>query len=114
MTGFRNACTLAAAALLSLTLLAGSALAEKVNLTFYFPVSVGGPITKIVEGMTEQFMKEHPDIQVTPVYAGIYRETLTKALTALRGASRRTWLCCCPPTCTPSSTKTRWLPTTTS
>ncbi|MBG3878536.1 ABC transporter substrate-binding protein [Desulfovibrio oxamicus] len=85
MTGFRKACTLAAAALLSLTLLAGTALAEKVNLTFYFPVSVGGPITKIVEGMTEQFMKDHPDIQVTPVYAGIYRETLTKALTALRG-----------------------------
>lgn len=85
MVGFRKACGIMAATLLSLTLLAGTALAEKVNLTFYFPVSVGGPITKIVEGMTEQFMKEHPDIQITPVYAGIYRETLTKALTALRG-----------------------------
>ncbi|MGJ3522332.1 ABC transporter substrate-binding protein [Nitratidesulfovibrio sp. D1] len=85
MAGFRKACTLMAAALLSLTLLAGTALAEKVNLTFYFPVAVGGSITKIVEGMTDQFMKEHPDIKITPVYAGIYRETLTKALTALRG-----------------------------
>lgn len=85
MALFRKTCALVAASLLSLTLMAGTALAEKVNLTFYFPVSVGGPITKIVEGMTEQFMKEHPDINITPVYAGIYRETLTKALTALRG-----------------------------
>lgn len=66
-------------------LFSGVALAEKVSLTFYFPVAVGGPITKTVEGMTEAFMKEHPDIKITPVYAGIYRETLTKALTALKG-----------------------------
>ena len=30
-------------------------------------------------------MKENPDIKVTPVYSGNYRDTLTKALTALRG-----------------------------
>jgi len=66
-------------------LLSGAALAEKVALTFYFPVAVGGPITKVIEGMTEGFMKEHPDIKITPVYAGIYRETLTKALTSLKG-----------------------------
>ncbi|GFK93443.1 sn-glycerol-3-phosphate-binding periplasmic protein UgpB [Fundidesulfovibrio magnetotacticus] len=68
-----------------LLLLSSTALAEKVSLTFYFPVAVGGPITKVIEGMTESFMKENPDIKITPVYAGIYRETLTKALTALKG-----------------------------
>jgi len=72
-------------ALAMVFLLSGAALAQKTALTFYFPVAVGGPITKVIEGMTEAFMKEHPDIKITPVYAGIYRETLTKALTALKG-----------------------------
>lgn len=72
-------------ALAMVFLLSGAALAQKTALTFYFPVAVGGPITKVIEGMTEGFMKEHPDIKITPVYAGIYRETLTKALTALKG-----------------------------
>lgn len=72
-------------ALLLVGLVSGAAQAQKTSLTFYFPVAVGGPITKTIEGMTEAFMKEHPDIKITPVYAGIYRETLTKALTALKG-----------------------------
>ncbi len=71
--------------LLAVCCLSGAAFAKQTELVFYFPVSVGGPITKIIEGMTAEFMKEHPDIKVTPVYAGIYRDTLTKALTALRG-----------------------------
>lgn len=85
MVGFKKACRIAAASMLCVAMLAGTALAEKVNLTFYFPVAVGGPITKLVEDMTSEFMKAHPDIKVTPVYAGNYRDTLTKALTALRG-----------------------------
>ena len=72
-------------AVLCLAFSAGTALAAQTNLTFYFPVSVGGPITKIVESMTQEFMKENPDIKVTPVYSGNYRDTITKALTALRG-----------------------------
>ena len=72
-------------AILCFCLCAGNALAAQTNLTFYFPVSVGGPITKIVEGMTQEFMKENPDIKITPVYSGNYRDTLTKALTAQRG-----------------------------
>lgn len=72
-------------AILCFCLCAGNALAAQTNLTFYFPVSVGGPITKIVEGMTQEFMKENPDIKITPVYSGNYRDTITKALTAQRG-----------------------------
>ena len=72
-------------AVLCFCLCAGNALAAQTSLTFYFPVSVGGPITKIVEGMTQEFMKENPDIKINPVYSGNYRDTLTKALTALRG-----------------------------
>ncbi|MFT4269317.1 MAG: ABC transporter substrate-binding protein [Xenophilus sp.] len=49
---------------------------------FYYPVVVGGPIAKIIDGFAEDFMKENPGIKVTPIYAGTYQETIVKALTA--------------------------------
>jgi sn-glycerol 3-phosphate transport system substrate-binding protein len=74
---------LAGAALTSLlALLAGTAAAQTTEITFYYPVAVGGPITKIIDGYAEQFMKENPGIKVKPVYAGTYQETIVKALTA--------------------------------
>ena len=68
-------CTLALAA--SLTL--GAAAQE---ISFYYPVAVGGPITKIVDQMAADFEKENPGIKVKPVYAGSYQDTIVKALTA--------------------------------
>lgn len=56
--------------------------AAPVSLEFYFPVAVGGPITKIVDAYANDFMQAHPDIRLTPVYAGSYVDTLTKAMTA--------------------------------
>ncbi len=85
MLGLAKAVRSILATLVAVCCLSGVASAKQTELVFYFPVSVGGPITKIIEGMTTEFMKEHPEIKVTPVYAGIYRDTLTKALTALRG-----------------------------
>ena len=58
--------------------------AAAVELNMYYPVAVGGPITKIIDGMNADFEKEHPDIKVTAVYAGNYDDTRVKALTALR------------------------------
>ena len=52
------------------------------EVTFYFPVAVGGPITKIIDGYAADFNKENPAYKVTPVYAGTYQETIVKALTA--------------------------------
>ena len=49
---------------------------------FYYPVAVGGPIAKVIDGFAEGFMKENPGIKVTPIYAGTYQETIVKALTA--------------------------------
>jgi sn-glycerol 3-phosphate transport system substrate-binding protein len=60
--------------------LAFAAAAQEV--TFYYPVAVGGPITKIVDQMAADFEKENPGIKVKPVYSGTYQETLVKALTA--------------------------------
>jgi sn-glycerol 3-phosphate transport system substrate-binding protein len=62
----------------------GGAVAASVELNMYYPVAVGGPITKIIDGMIADFEKEHPGIKVTAVYAGNYDDTRVKALTALR------------------------------
>ncbi len=53
-----------------------------VDVSFYYPVAVGGPIAKVIDGFAEAFMKENPDIRITPIYAGTYQETIVKALTA--------------------------------
>lgn len=71
------------------TLLSLPALAQKkpVEVEFYYPVAVGGPITKIVDDMVADFQKENPDIRVKPIYAGSYQDSIAKALTALKGGT---------------------------
>ena len=61
----------------------GAAVAQPATeITFYYPIAVGGPITKIVDGYAEQFSKDNPSIKVKPVYTGTYQESIVKALTA--------------------------------
>ena len=68
----------------TIALLASLALAAAAQeITFYYPVAVGGPITKIVDQMAADFEKENPGIKVKPVYAGSYQDTLVKALTGV-------------------------------
>lgn len=55
------------------------------TLQFYYPIAVGGPIPKIIDGMVAEFEKSHPDIQVKPIYAGSYQDTIAKVLTAIKG-----------------------------
>src|SRR4030088_893453 len=54
----------------------------RIEKTFYYPVAVGAPITKIVDGYADDFEKANPDVKVRPVYAGTYQETIIKMLTA--------------------------------
>ena len=61
--------------------LSAAALA-KTDISFYFPVAVGGPITKTIDQYAADFNKENPDLNVIPVYSGTYQETIVKALTA--------------------------------
>ena len=73
------------AALVAMTLpAAGDAqtAAQPVEVSFYYPVAVGGPVTKIIDEFAMQFEKEHPGILVTPVYSGTYKESVAKAITA--------------------------------
>jgi len=71
------------------TALTGTALAsvptraaESTEITFYYPVAVGGPITKTVDGYAADFEMVNPDVKVRPIYAGTYQETIVKMLTA--------------------------------
>jgi sn-glycerol 3-phosphate transport system substrate-binding protein len=54
------------------------------EIEFYFPVAVGGPITKIIDGYVADFMRATPGVSVRPIYAGSYVDTLTKAVTATK------------------------------
>lgn len=56
-----------------------------VEVSFFYPVAVGGPITKIIDGYAEEFNKANPDIKVVPTFAGSYADTLTKIQTTLEG-----------------------------
>jgi len=59
--------------------------ASAVELQMYYPVAVGGPLTKIMDDLVAGFEKENPGITVKAIYSGNYDDTLTKAMTALRG-----------------------------
>src|SRR5438132_13250914 len=73
-------------AIAALALVAGIGCAQApVEVSFYFPVAVGGPITKLIDGYAADFEKENPGIKVKPIYAGNYQDTITKALTAVKG-----------------------------
>ncbi|WP_028543889.1 ABC transporter substrate-binding protein [Paenibacillus taiwanensis] len=51
---------------------------EPIELQFYYPIAVGGPLTKVIEDMTAKFTQKHPNIKVNSVYTGSYADTTTK------------------------------------
>ena len=68
-----------------MTLLGTAALAQApVEVPFFFPVAVGGPITKIIDAFAADFEKENPGIKLRPIYSGSYQESIAKALTAVK------------------------------
>src|SRR5215471_9753317 len=75
-----------AAGVLALAASALPALAQSpVEVPFYYPIAVGGPIPKIIDGFVADFEKENPGIKLKPIYTGTYQQSLTKALTAVKG-----------------------------
>ncbi len=69
--------------LAALALTAQAAFAQApIDVSFYYPVAVGGPIAKYIDDTAAAFQKENPGIKVTPIYAGTYQDTIVKALTA--------------------------------
>ena len=73
----------AAAATAATAGLAAPALAQgRTEVSFFYPVAVGGPITRLIDSYAADFEKENPSIALKPIYAGTYQETIVKALTA--------------------------------
>ncbi len=57
---------------------------SKTELTMFYPVAVGGALTKIVDGIVDDFEQANPDISVNAIYAGNYNDARVKALAALK------------------------------
>ena len=68
----------------AVALLPALASAQTTEVSFYYPVAVGGPITKLVDSLAADFEKENPGIKVKPIYSGTYQESIVKALTAMK------------------------------
>ena len=70
-------------AFLCAALLASAAHSQgKTELTFYYPIAVGGPLTKVIDNLAAGFEKENPNVKVNAVYAGNYDDTRIRALAA--------------------------------
>jgi len=59
--------------------------ASAVDLEFYFPVAVGGAAADTIQALTDEYVASNEGVNIEAVYAGSYKETVTKALTAARG-----------------------------
>jgi len=68
-----------------LLLIGYAASANAVDLEFYFPVAVGGAAADTIQALTEEYVAANDGVNIDAVYAGSYKDTVTKALTASRG-----------------------------
>ena len=60
----------------------GAMAQAQTEISFFYPVAVGGTIAKYIDDLAGEFSKENPGIKLTPIYAGSYQDTIVKALTA--------------------------------
>ncbi len=72
-----------AAAMLAASTAVVNPAAAETELTMYYPIAVGGPLTQVVDGIVADFEAKNPDISVNAIYAGNYDDTRIKALSAL-------------------------------
>lgn len=72
-----------AALMLGATAMFTTPAAAETELTMYYPIAVGGPLTQVVDGIVADFTAQNPQIKVNAIYAGNYDDTRIKALAAL-------------------------------
>lgn len=67
------------------TMFAGLAMPAnaETELTMYYPIAVGGSLTKVVDSIVDKFEAANPDIKVNAIYSGNYDDTRVRALSAL-------------------------------
>ena len=90
---FKKTMTMALAGLMLTSMVGTTALTanaendDVMELTMYFPVSVGGGPDALIDALCEEYHKENPNVKVTPVYAGSYADTRTKVQAAIKGGN---------------------------
>lgn len=60
---------------------------EPIELTFHYPVGVGGDLALLIENLAAEFTKENPNIVINPVFCGNSTETMTKTVAAIQGGN---------------------------
>jgi len=70
----------------------GPAHAQSAEFSFFYPVAVGGPITKVIDGFATDFMKANPGIKVNPIYAGIDEDAIVPIDNFVKTADDKAWL----------------------
>ncbi|MGF1767918.1 ABC transporter substrate-binding protein [Enterovibrio makurazakiensis] len=63
--------------------LATHSAAAVTELNMYYPIAVGGSLTKVVDQLVDDFEAQNPDIKVNAIYSGNYDDTRVRALSAL-------------------------------
>lgn len=58
---------------------------EPVEINFYYPTAVGGPLAEIFQRYTDQFNEANPDIHVVTTYAGGYNDISAAVQTEIQG-----------------------------
>lgn len=90
---FKKTMAMALAGLMLTSMAGTTALTAKaenddvMELTMYFPVSVGGGPDALIDALCEEYHKENPNVKVSPVYAGSYADTRTKVQAAIKGGN---------------------------
>ncbi len=75
--------TTTASLMLGATALVVNPALAQTELTMYYPIAVGGPLTEVVDGIVADFEAANPDVTVNAIYAGNYDDTRIRALSAL-------------------------------
>src|SRR5262245_57574183 len=57
------------------------------EINFLYPTAVGGPISKVMDGLAQQFNQANPDVHVTATYGGGYTDVYKTIQTAISGGS---------------------------
>ena len=68
-----------------LLLSVGVSAQDVVEIDFYYPTAVGGPIAEIFDNYAADFNEKNPDIVVTTIYAGGYDDISAAVQTEIQG-----------------------------
>ena len=72
---------------LALGALSALSVSAQTRISMYYPVSVGGPLTQVVDKLVGEFQQANPDVKVEAIYAGNYDDARMKAMAALRAGT---------------------------